>query len=1078
MMKNTKKSKSFLWLLMLLLMVSPGIYAQNMIVRGVVSDAVGEPIIGAAVVEKGNPGNGSVTDLDGNFMLKLTGENKTLVVSYIGMVTQEIPAVSEDNGVMEITLLDDTQALDEVVVIGYGSRARKDLTGSVGSVAGAKIARVPVASAAEAMQGKIAGVQVTTVDGAPGAEINIRVRGGTSVTQSNAPLYIVDGFQTDNINDIPPTDIQSIDVLKDASLTAIYGAKGGNGVIVVTTKSAQAGKLSVSINAYAQMRKLAKKMDLLNPYDFVRYQYDNVATNNSNIYKFRGNFGNPMDFDLYKNFAGNDWQDEIMGGSPITFMTNATINGGTETLKFNTSITHIDEQGIMLGSGVRRTNLNTKIDARVSPTVRILFNPRMTYRRDEGGGAEGFGKGGLIDVLRYRPTNGLRDFSHQDPEILNPDDEKIFEYSNPKGDVDQNFKLKHTYAFTNQASVEWTPIKGLMLRTDGAQFIEFGDENNFWGYLTKEAQNNLPVAKITKKQKEKYIWTNVASYGTTLQDVHNISVTAGQELQHVQSKNNVNSARYFPKEIGPRKALYNMGLGQPWEVTSFSDTPERTASFFGQANYNYNHKYLASFTFRADGSTKFAPGEQWGYFPAISGAWVLSQEDFMKGVKSVSNLKLRAAIGLVGNNNIGNDRWRYQYKVNASNGPGFGEQNPNGEQYYENEGGDTFPNQGIKWESTITRNIAIDLGLFNDRISITPEFYWNTTRDMLYESPIPITTGYAKQMQNIGQVTGKGVELTVNARLVEKRDFQLNMDMTFGKVKKVVDKLNGTDSEIWLTHSKWKSAEFDYALIVGEEVGLIYGYVYDGIYTFDEFEVRTDGKWYPLEGTVNSDAIYGTAPGRPKFKNIVDGAGGDEDVNIVNASDKAIIGNTNPDFTGGFGFNGMWRDFDFSCNFNYMVGFDVNNATRYTLSSAENNANNYFNVLSEFSGRWRYSNDVGDRLVDNVNLIADYMEMNGNATLFNPRDITKKFTHSYFIEDGSFLRLQDVTVGYTLPRKLSRQAGIDRVRVYFTGSNLWLWTGYSGYDPEVDIQTGLTPGMDYNRYPRSRGYLLGLNVTF
>lgn len=1080
MMRNTKKIMIFSWLLVFLLLISPRIYAQSITVKGTVTDSNGDSVIGAAVVEKSNTSNGAITDLDGNFTLKLTGANKTIVVSYIGMQTQELEAIPGEDGVLKITLMDDTQALDEVVVIGYGSRARKDLTGSVGSVAGTKIARVPVSTAAEAMQGKIAGVQVTTVDGAPGAEINIRIRGGASVTQSNAPLFIVDGFQTDNINDIPPTDIQSIDVLKDASLTAIYGAKGGNGVVVVTTKSAQAGKISVSVNTYAQMRSLARKLDLLKPYDFIRYQYDNVATNNSQIYKFRSNFGNPLDFDLYKNFEGNDWQEEIMGSNPVSYMYNATINGGNETLKFNTSVTHHDEEGILMGTGVNRTNVNMKFDIRVSPTLKILLNPRFTHRTEDGGGAESFGKGSIMDVLRYRPTNGLRDFTHQDPQLLDPDEEKYFEYSNPKGDIDQNYKKKKSWAYTNQAAIEWTPIKGLTLRTEGSQFIEFGEENEFYGYLTKQAQNNLPVAKINKKQKEKYIWTNVVTYGTTLKEYHNISVLAGQEIQHMQSKNNANSVRYLPKEIKPEKALNNMGLGSPYETTSLISSPDRTASFFGQANYNYDHKYLASITFRADGSTKFSPqGKQWAYFPAVSGGWVLSREEFMKDIKVISNLKLRAAFGLAGNNGIPDDSWRYQSVVKSTGGPGFGESNPNGEQYYENEGGEVFPNEGIKWETNINRNLAIDLGLFNDRLTITPEIYWNTTKDLLYKSDIPITSGFSKQFQNIGQVTNKGFELTLNAQVIEQQDFFLNFDFTFGRARKIVDKLSDTDDVLWLTHNKWKSSDNDYCLKVGEEVGLIYGYVYDGIYTFDEFTLNNSHGWDPKDGTLNSDEIFGTAPGKPKFKNFVDGVRGEEDVNRIDANDKVVIGNTNPDFFGGFGFNGQWKDFDFSCNFHFMYGFDVNNATRYTLSSSEGNSNNYHNVMSEFAdGMWRYANATGDRLVTNGNYTEEYIATNATATLFNPKDINKKITNSYFIEDGSFLRLQDITLGYTLPKKISRKAGIERLRVYCSGSNLWLWTNYSGYDPEVDIQSGLTPGLDYERYPRSRGYLLGLNVTF
>lgn len=1092
-MENLKRSKWALWLLAFLLMIPPEIYAQSLTVKGNVKDSNGEEIIGASVLEKDNKTNGTITDMDGNFSLTLTGKSRTLVVSYIGMKTKEVKITPPHDKILQIVLEDDNQALEEVVVIGYGSKARKDLTGSVGSISGAKLAQVPVSSAGEALQGKIAGVQVTTVDGAPGAEINIRIRGAANLNGESKPLYIVDGFQADNINDIPPTDIQSIDVLKDASLTAIYGAKGGNGVVIVTTKSAHAGKVKVELNMFAQTRTLARKLKLLNSYEFVRYQLDNVINNNSDLYKWRGNFGNPADIDLYKNQPINDWQDEIMGGHPMSYMYNVTINGGNDKLRLNTSITHHDENGIMLGSGVRRTNVNIKLNTQLSKNLALLVNPRMTFRRDAGAGADNVGKGGIINVLRYRPTNGLRDFTYRDPETVNGDEEKYFEYTNPKGDIDQNFMLKHSSTFTNQVSLTWTPIKNLSLRSDVSQSIAFGDNNRFYGYLTSQGEdnNNLPVAEITDTRTDKYAWTNTANYSFDLDEIHNFSILLGQEVQHSQKKENFSSARYFPKEIAPRRALNNMGLGQPLRTTSSISTPMRTASFFGQFSYNYDHKYLASFTMRADGSTRFAPGNRWGYFPSISGAWIISREGFLEDNPIISNLKLRAAIGLVGNDNIGDDMWRYQYKVNSTGGPGFGESNVNGEQYYVNSSDNKFPNKDIKWETTITRNIALDLGFFNERLTITPEFYWNTTRDLLYDSPIPSTSGYVTQTQNIGQVTNRGFELTINGTIIQKKDFMLSANLTFGMNKSRVDKLNGNIDEFWTTSSRWKGSDDDYCMKVGSEMGLIYGYVYDGIYGFEDFDrtssanfvakIDENGKQIP----VNCDHLFGTAPGRPKFKNIVDHANGrEDDVNIVDEYDRTVIGNTNPDFTGGFGFNGQWKNFDFTCNFNYMVGFDVNNATAYTLSSSKDNKNNYYNILSDFdsSKRWVYTNELGERILANSTL-GTYLEqyyipLNENKTLWNPKDVSKNITHSYFIEDGSFLRLQDVTVGYTLPKTLTNRVGVERLRFYFTGSNLWLLTGYSGYDPEVDVQNGLTPGIDYNRYPRNRSFLFGMNVSF
>ena len=1085
----------------------PEVLAQT-IAKGQVFDSTGEAVIGATVVEKGDPKNAAVTDFDGNFSLTLKNA-KTVVISYIGMVSQEVAASQN----MKVTLQDDNAALEEVVVIGYTSKARKDLTGSVGSVSGAKLAAVPVTSAAVALQGKVSGVQVTTVDGQPGADVNIRVRGGTSVTQSNEPLYIVDGFQVDNINDIPPTDIASIDILKDASLTAIYGAKGGNGVVVVTTKSAKEGKVQVSFNANLNISHLAKKLDIMNAQDFVNYQYQwhaAAGTRNSNAKFFRSNFGNPYDLDMYSTLPSHDWQDEVMGETPVNYSANVTIGGGSEKVKFNLSLTNSEDKGIILGSGVRRTNLNVKTNVQISDKLSMQFNPKFTFRRDNGAGGEHIGTGGIIDVLKYRPTNGLREFGYIDPSYADPNEEELFTYTNPKSDIAINQLIKHSYSYTNGISFDWKPVKGLTLRTEATIGLGWRDQNRFYGALTStgKSNNNLPVAQITDYRGLSYVWTNTAAYNFSVKDTHNWSFLLGQEIQHSQTTTTYMMNRYFPRNFTAREAWNNMKFGNPYQSETELSTSDRTASFFGQANYNFKHRYLLSATFRADGSTKFAPGYQWGYFPSISGAWVISEEPFMKDVEWISQLKLRAAFGLAGNNRINSDMWRILYNINSTGGPGFGEQTQYGEKYYGNNGGATFSNEEIKWETTITRNLAADISLFNGRVTITPEVYWNTTRDLLYKSDLDPTLGYTNQQQNIGQVTNKGLEFSISGDILQGKDYVLSANINFGLNKKKIDKLNGTDDVIWDQNNRWKSSYNDYCLKVGDEVGLIYGFVYDGLYQFDEFYFdplnnyqavpwgsaaadngtssncapRADGYVTvinDISGTSNSGIA--TLPGKIKFKDL-DGDG------RITENDRTVIGNTNPKIQGGFGLSGQWKDFDFTANFTYMLDFDINNATAYTLSASESNKNNFYNVLKEFRNGWQY-NDIdgsitgtkGDILYkiyyvdDCVNL---YKSANEGRDLWNPTDVTKKITHSYFIEDGSFLRCSDITVGYTLPKNLIQKVGLTKARFYVSASNLFILTGYTGYDPEVDIQTGLTCGMDYNRYPRARSFVFGTNITF
>ena len=565
----------------------PEIMAQGLTIKGQVLDSNNEPIIGASIVEKGNTSNGTITDFDGNFSFKISGKGKTIVITYIGYQTQELTVTS--GKALKVIMKEDAQAMDEVVVIGYTSKARKDLTGSVGSVSGVKIAAIPVSSAAVALQGKIAGVQVTTVDGAPGADINIRVRGGTSVTQSNEPLYIVDGFQVDNINDIPPTDIASIDVLKDASITAIYGAKGGNGVVVVTTKSAKAGKIQVSLNAHLSTSQLAKKLDLMNAAEFARYQYEWSACNgsrSSNAKFFRANFGNPQDLDMYNTLPTHDWQDEVMGENPINYSTNVSIGGGTEKMRFNASLTQSEDKGIIMGSGVRRTNLNIKTAIDITKNLTLQINPKFSFRRDEGAGGDNIGTGGIIDVLRYRPTNGLREFGYIDPSYADPDEEALFTYTNPKSDISINQQKKYSYNYTNAFSLEWKPIKGLVLRSEATIGLTWKDQYRFYGALTSEGQknNSQPVANIQKDYTFKYIWTNTASYGFTLKNVHNISLLLGQEIYHSQNTKNVQKNRYFPRAFEADQAWANMGFGTPQESYTQLSTPDRTASFFGQAS--------------------------------------------------------------------------------------------------------------------------------------------------------------------------------------------------------------------------------------------------------------------------------------------------------------------------------------------------------------------------------------------------------------------------------------------------------------------------------------------------------------
>ena len=847
----------------------------------------------------------------------------------------------------------------------------------------------------------------------------------------------------------------------------------------------------------------------MNTGQFVDLMYDRASSNGNGARDswqkaFRGDFGNPKDNGTYYYKTTNDWQDEVLGNTPMSYSANVTVGGGTESTRFNLSLTQSEDVGIILGSGVRRTNVNFKLNSKITKNLEFTYNPKLTYRRDEGAGGANVGSGGLVDrVLRYQPTAGLRSWGSYSI-MENAADAERFNLTNPVTDIATNTQKRHNYTLSQQFALKWTPIKGLVLRSEGNYNISFRDTQRYWGWLTSTGQQAVhqqkPVARLTKRTVESYTWTNTASYDFTLKEVHNLSFLLGQEIYNTQYKENQQAAHLFDIGIDAETAINNMALGEPYAPDTYTlrSTANRTASFFGQVSYNFDHKYLISATFRADGSSKFSPGNQWGYFPSVSGAWVVNKEKFLKDVKWIDQLKIRAAFGLAGNNNISDDLWRFLYATTNAGGPEFSTTSTaNGELFY---GIPTdYPNKDIKWETTITRNLAADISLFGGRLNITPEIYWNTTRDLLYRSPIASVSGYTRQMQNIGKVANNGWELTVNGDILRGKDYVLSANFTLGHNKMTIKALNATDTRIYNYAGAWKSAdENDYLLEVGGELGLMYGYVYDGLYTWDEFNYPTTATYAATpksKGSVNgihvggtitngyegnsgngvlgsSHSSYSTMPGKIKIKDL----NGDGQIDI---NDKTV--------------SGQWKDFDFVANFTYMLDFDVYNATAYALSSMSSSQNNFTNVYSKFTdNRWRYSapdgftdysghNITGESLYKNGNVdgaLQLYKEMNANATMWNPADLVTNTMLDAFVEDGSFIRCSDVTIGYTLPKSLTKKIYLNKVRAYVSASNLFILTKYSGYDPEVDVQSGLTPSMDYNRYPRARTFSCGVNVTF
>lgn len=1060
-----------------LLWIAVGAMAQTATVTGTVTDDLG-PVIGATVTVQGTS-IGATTDLDGKFTLTSVPNvaKAVLIVRFVGMEEAKEPLKGRTSNI-HIQMKEAVGMLDDVVVIGYGTQKRGNLTGSIASVSGKILEKVQTTSAAEAIVGKLPGVQVTAVDGSPDAEIKILVRGGGSITQDNSPLIILDGFEVSSLNDVPPTDIESIEVLKDAASTAIYGARGANGVILVTTKRPVEGRVVINLNTYVQIKQLSNKLDVMDPYEFVLMQYENARQKSSNPTDFNNKYGHAYEHYIYQGNAGTDWQDEVFGTNPVAKNIDLSINGGTEKAKYKISFIHQDQPSVMVGNGLKQNNMNASFNFQPFKFLTLEYRTRLLHKVVDGSGTDGVS---LLTALRERPTTGLDEYMTlpEDDTYFDPDQLDEVTRFNPKEESEKNYKKRINKSLNTMGAATWNIIKGMTFRT------EFGFENNseeqrrFWGMGTSNARNNnnQPMAEWSMKQGTKWQLTNVWNYNFMLKDVHDIGLMLGQEIKHNQTTSKTFSTRYFPETITAEKAFDNQSLGSPYQNSSSADSPSRISSFFGRINYGYNDKYLATVTLRADGSSKFASGNRWGFFPAGALAWRLSNEDFLKDNPVVSNLKLRFSYGISGNDRIDTDLYQKLYRANNNRPAGWGE---NSHYYYTFYNTKYVYNPNVKWEKTITRNIGLDFGFFNEHLSGTIEYYWNTVKDLLVPSDIPGYTGYTKLMTNVGQTSNRGIELQLNAWLVETKDFSLNATFNIGHNKNKIDKLASGEKE-WILTSGWRNDVVnsdDYRAYVGGTSGLIYGYVNDGFYTVADFEsfdaqART---WKLKEGVVDSSPLSDTPrPGNAKFKKLTPVDPNSTNPYQLTEADRTVIGNTTPKFSGGFGLNATYKGFDMSAFFNFMYDFDVLNANKIMLTTWADNKENNFLMDIASNKRWRNFDDMGNEIRYQPEILAEF---NKNATMWNPTSIGRPISMSYAVEDGSFLRLNSATIGYTLPVALTKKVGLNKVRFYVSGNNLFILTGYSGYDPEVNIATGLTPNIDYNRYPRSRTYTFGAQLTF
>ena len=1089
MQKIKEKASRILMLFSLFVFCSLTANAQQKTISGTVTDGSGEPIIGANIQVKGTTA-GTVSDIDGKFSLKVPENGKTLVVSYVGFNTMELAI---DKTVFNISMSENATDLNELVVIGYGSVKKKDLTGSISMVKGDALVKVPVANVAEAITGRMAGVRVTTTDGSPDADIMIRVRGGGSITQDNSPLYVVDGFPVSTISNIPSTDIEDITVLKDASSTAIYGAQGANGVILITTRKPKEGRVEVSYNGFMQSKRLSKRMNVMDPYEYVKFNYELAALGGSAaISSFNDKFGLYEDIDLYKYQQATDWQDQMFGNSILSQQHAISLNGGNESTQYMISGVYNSDGGLMPYSDYSRYSLNFQLNQKISKTVKFYFNARSTDTETNGNGSAG----GTDKVRTYQavtrgPVVGCMNvFDQTLYDNMTEDERTQWNEANMSfAELEyQYWTRKNNRLFTYNAFLEWNILPNLTYHIEGTYAYGFNENKAYNGIITTVVSNSggLPLVTWQKTNTTSWREMNNLNYQLKLGKSHSVNIMIGQEAITSGSNQNSITANGFSTQLTPEDIFANLGLAKFGSTASSSvSQPNNIASFFGRAvGHLFNDRFLVTATFRADGSSKFAPGHQWGYFPAAAVAWNVAEEKFMSNAKDwLNQLKLRASYGEAGNNRIDPRQFVLGYGISTSGNYAIGDVQNN---YWASNS--KLPNPDIKWESMVTKNGGVDFGLFHQRLSGTVEYYHNTSKNLLL--PVNITApGYSTIIENIGQTTNKGVDITLNGLILpNSKTFSLSANFNIGFNHSNVDALDSPGNYLAYP-TGWASTDLqgynEYEIHVGQPVGIIYGWVTDGYYTTNDFSsYDAVNNKYILKDGVPSDASLakgeiGVRPGTIKFKDI-NGDG------VIDDKDRVPIGNANPKFQGGFGFDGQFlKNFDYSLFFTFVYGNDIYNANKAVMTQQYRtdwpNLLNYMNT----AGRYTYLADDGTVVTDLATLAA--MNEGANAKKYwSPLSFgnSNAVVNSWLIEDGSFLRLQNVTLGYTLPQKISSKFDVQLLRAYCTLNNAWIWTKYSGYDPEVSsagrgsTPQQLIPGLDYSGYPKSFSWTVGLNLTF
>lgn len=1023
------------------------------VVSGVITDELGEPVIGATVLEAGTT-NGVITDIDGKYTINIKSKSPSIQITYIGYQATTVK-ISSGKNVYNVQLKPNDAMLEEVVVVGYGVQKKRDVSTAISQIKSEDLADLPSADIRQSMAGKMPGVQVSQTSGDPeGNGLMVRVRGVASATAGNDPLYIVDGVPMENgLGNINNNDVESIEVLKDASSAAIYGSRGSNGVIIITTKKGKDEKATVSYDGYYGWDKVSRKLPMMNAYQYAALSAE--AHTNSYLDLHPGgtaingtrpeSYSNyPLELEPYlQGIAGltsTDWQDEIFRTGETTSH-NVSISGKAKSINYFISGNYYQKDGVIINSDFRKYSFRANIDGnykRFSYGINLSPSYSKSNRVNASGsyGSEGVVQSALVSCPIWPVYNADGSFNYQGNGYWRiGNDYQHNEVLNPVALATLNKDEVERMALVGRIYAGFDFGYGFKFQTSfGGNY--YGAQNDKYRPSTlpllgksyyDKASN--PVGESSHGSYYNWLWENQLTWNKTIKD-HSISAVLVQSAQKETYKGVSVKATDYPNDY------IQTITGGTVNAGSSKTTQWSLASYLARVQYSWQGRYMFSAAIRADGSSRFGKNNRWGYFPSASAAWRISDEAFMKKGKTfawLDDAKVRFSYGQTGNFDIGN--YEHLATMGVENyilGSGAGSlangYKPNG-----------VENPNLTWEKTSMINAGLDILAFKGYLGLTVEYYNSDTKDMLLNVPIPRTTGYQTTLMNIGKVNNHGWEITLSSQQKFKNGLSYSFNATYSRNVNEVKALGKNNTPIISTTAGVSHAY--YITQVGKPIGSYYLLVQDGIFKNEE-----ELKAYPhFESTKVGD-----------FRFIdVDGDGV-----IDTDKDRTVVGNYQPDFSYGFGGNIGYKGFDLSFHFNGVYGNEILNLNRRYLDNMEGNLNGTTLGLNRFVSVDNPGNDQINR--------ANRKNTGNNAR-----------TSTYHIEDGSYLRLQNLAIGYTFPKKLTHKIHIDKLRIYFSANNLYTWTNYSGYNPEVSLSTSnaLTSGTDYGTYPLSKTFMIGLNIT-